>query len=148
LSAAEVRPVAEDRWSLRVTLDGAAKADLDALRTLLSHKIPDGELGAVVREAIRCALEKHGKRRGADLGAEGKAASKVTKKQGSGDARPASVRVGPSPPRSAAKSGGATAGGARSSVPTVTGARAGGSSSSITSIPSRSVAGRHRPPPT
>jgi hypothetical protein len=64
-SASEVRPVAEERWSVRITLDAAAKADLDALRALVSHKIPDGDLGAVVRDAIRCALEKYGKRRGA-----------------------------------------------------------------------------------
>jgi hypothetical protein len=64
-SACEVRPVAEERWSVRITLDAAAKANLDALRALLSHKIPDGDLGAVVRDAIRCALEKYGKRRGA-----------------------------------------------------------------------------------
>ena len=64
-SASEVRPVAKERWSVRITLDAAAKADLDALRALLSHKIPDGDLGAVVRDAIRCALERYGKRRGA-----------------------------------------------------------------------------------
>jgi len=65
VSACEVRPVAEERWSGRITLDAAAKADLDALRALLSHKVPDGDVGAVVRDAIRCALEKYGKRRGA-----------------------------------------------------------------------------------
>jgi hypothetical protein len=32
---------------------------------LLSHKIPDGDLAAVLHEAIRCGIEKHGKRRGA-----------------------------------------------------------------------------------
>jgi 5-methylcytosine-specific restriction endonuclease McrA len=64
-STSEVRPVAEERWSVRVTLDAEAKADLDALRALLSHKIPDGELGAVVREAIRCARETYAKRKGA-----------------------------------------------------------------------------------
>jgi hypothetical protein len=64
-SGCEVRPVAAERWSVRITLDGAAKADLDALKALLSHKIPDGDVGAVVRDAIRCALEKYGKRRGA-----------------------------------------------------------------------------------
>jgi 5-methylcytosine-specific restriction endonuclease McrA len=61
----EVRPVAEDRWSLRVTLDVAAKDELEALKALLSHKIPDGDLAAVLREAIRCGIETHGKRRGA-----------------------------------------------------------------------------------
>jgi hypothetical protein len=61
----KVEPVAEDRWSVRLTLDKDGKADLETLRALLSHKIPNGELGAVIREAIRCAIEKHGIRRGA-----------------------------------------------------------------------------------
>jgi len=36
------------------------------LKALLSHKIPDGDLAAVLREAIRCGIEKHGKRKGAN----------------------------------------------------------------------------------
>jgi 5-methylcytosine-specific restriction endonuclease McrA len=48
-----------------VTLDGAARDDLETLKALLSHKIPDGDLAAVLREAIRCGIEKHGKRIGA-----------------------------------------------------------------------------------
>ncbi len=35
------------------------------MKALLSHKVPDGDLAAVLREAIRCGLEKHGKRKGA-----------------------------------------------------------------------------------
>jgi hypothetical protein len=62
---AEVEPVTADTWSMRVTLDRQLKADLDALRGLLSHKFPDGNLAAVLGEALRCAIEKHGKRRGA-----------------------------------------------------------------------------------
>jgi len=58
---AEVRPVAEDCWSVRVTLDATGKAELEALKALLSHKIPNGDLGAVVREAIRCGIEKYRK---------------------------------------------------------------------------------------
>ena len=61
----EIRPVSADQWSLRVTLDGAAKADLEALKNLLGHKVPNGDLAAVLAEAIRCGIEKHGKRRGA-----------------------------------------------------------------------------------
>jgi 5-methylcytosine-specific restriction endonuclease McrA len=60
----EVRPLDGLSWSLRVTLGRQAKADLDALVDLLSHKT-GRDLGAVVHEAVRCALEKHGKRRGA-----------------------------------------------------------------------------------
>ncbi len=48
-----------------MTLDAAGKEELETLKTLLSHKIPDGDLGAVVREAIRCGIDKHGNRKGA-----------------------------------------------------------------------------------
>jgi hypothetical protein len=64
-SRATLEPVSSDRWSLRVTIDGALKGDLETLRSLLSHKVPDGDLAAVLREAVRCAVEHHGKRRGA-----------------------------------------------------------------------------------
>ena len=57
--------VAQDRWSLRVTVDRELKDDLEMLRCLLAHKVPDGDLTKVLHEAIRCAVEKHGKRRGA-----------------------------------------------------------------------------------
>ena len=59
-----VRPVAADTWSLRVTVDAAFKEELDRLTELLSHKLPGGELSAVLREAVHCALKKHGKRKG------------------------------------------------------------------------------------
>ncbi|ABS26348.1 hypothetical protein Anae109_2146 [Anaeromyxobacter sp. Fw109-5] len=62
---AETRAVSESDWSLRVTIDRGCKEDLETLTALLSHKIPDGDLAAVLREAIRCAVEKHGKRKGA-----------------------------------------------------------------------------------
>ncbi len=54
-----------DEWSLRVTFDGALKADLEALASLLSHKLRRNDYAALLREAVRCAIEKHGKRRGA-----------------------------------------------------------------------------------
>jgi 5-methylcytosine-specific restriction endonuclease McrA len=60
-----VEPVSASAYSLRVTVDAAFKSELDHLKALLAHKIPDGDLGAVLREAVRCALEKHGKRKGA-----------------------------------------------------------------------------------
>ncbi len=63
-SPAEVRAVAEAQWSLRVTLDGEARRDLETLMNLLAHKIPDGNLAAVLKEALRCAIEKHAVRRG------------------------------------------------------------------------------------
>ncbi len=64
-SRPDLRPVSAAEWSLRVTLDDACKADLETLRDLLSHQIPDGDLASVLHEAIRCAIDKHGKRRGA-----------------------------------------------------------------------------------
>ncbi len=62
---AETLAVSESHWSLRVTLDRACKEDLETLRSLLSHKVPDGDLAAVLHEAIRCAIQKHGERKGA-----------------------------------------------------------------------------------
>ena len=61
----EVRAVSGDQWSLRVTLDSEARADLETLTMLLSHKIPRSDVAAVLKEALRCAIEKHGKRKGA-----------------------------------------------------------------------------------
>ncbi|MGC3996861.1 MAG: HNH endonuclease [Anaeromyxobacter sp.] len=61
----EVHPVNAEQWSMRVTLDEAAHADLETLRELLSHKVPDGNLADVLKEALRCAVEKHAKRKGA-----------------------------------------------------------------------------------
>jgi 5-methylcytosine-specific restriction endonuclease McrA len=58
-------PVSADQWSVRFTADAAFREDLETLKSLLSHKIPDGNLTAVLREAVRCAIARHGKRRGA-----------------------------------------------------------------------------------
>src|SRR6266516_312916 len=51
---ARLRPVTEDTYSLTVTVDVAFKAELEQLKALLSHKIPGGNVGAVLREAVRC----------------------------------------------------------------------------------------------
>jgi 5-methylcytosine-specific restriction endonuclease McrA len=77
--------VSEDQWSMRVTIDAALKGDLETLRCLLSHKLPDGDLAEVLREAVRCAIEKHGKRRGAVKPAR-------TRKPAEREARPAPGR--------------------------------------------------------
>jgi 5-methylcytosine-specific restriction endonuclease McrA len=63
-SRPEVRPVSADAYSLRVTIDSAWKAELDQLVALLSHSTR-GDLAEVLREAIRCGIAKHGKRKGA-----------------------------------------------------------------------------------
>ncbi len=63
--APELRAVGEAQWSLRVTLDAEAKRDLETLTHLLAHKVPTGNLGAVLKEALRCAIQKHGVRKGA-----------------------------------------------------------------------------------
>ncbi len=64
-SRATLEPVTADTYSLRVTVDAALEKDIEELKALLSHKIPNGDLAAVVREAVQCALEKHRKRKGA-----------------------------------------------------------------------------------
>jgi len=60
----ELRPVSAETYSLRVTIDAACKAELDQLASLLSHET-GGDLAAVLREAIRCGILRHGRRRGA-----------------------------------------------------------------------------------
>ncbi|HYS81786.1 MAG TPA: HNH endonuclease, partial [Anaeromyxobacteraceae bacterium] len=50
--------------SMRATLDREMKADLETLASLLSHT-KGSDLAAVLHEAIRCGIEKHGKRKGA-----------------------------------------------------------------------------------
>jgi len=57
--------VAEDTYSIHVKVDAAFKRELEELKKLLSHKVPNGDLVAVLREAIQCAIQKHGKRKGA-----------------------------------------------------------------------------------
>jgi len=63
--AAELHAVSRDEWSLRVTIDGALKADLETLASLLSHKLRRTDYTALLREAVKSAIEKHGRRRGA-----------------------------------------------------------------------------------
>ncbi|MFL5301214.1 MAG: HNH endonuclease [Anaeromyxobacteraceae bacterium] len=62
---AKVTPVAKDRTTLTVTVSDEFLETLDDVKALLSHKVPDGNLADVLLEALRCAREKHGKRRGA-----------------------------------------------------------------------------------
>ncbi|GEJ55355.1 HNH endonuclease [Anaeromyxobacter diazotrophicus] len=62
---ATLEAIDADSYSLRVTIDAELKKDLDQLKSLLAHKVRNGELGALLREAVKCAIEKHGKRRGA-----------------------------------------------------------------------------------
>lgn len=89
---AEVEPVAEDRWSLRVTLDVSLKEDIETLKMLLGHKIASGDLSEVLREAVRCGIEKHGKRRGSVAPAHEKARAPERGLRGESRAIPASVR--------------------------------------------------------
>ncbi len=61
----EMRAVSETQWSLRATIDQSFKDDLETLSMLLSHTVRRGDVAAVLHEAIRCGIEKHGKRKGA-----------------------------------------------------------------------------------
>jgi hypothetical protein len=70
-------PISKDTYSLRITVDLALKQDLDTLRALLGHKLPRADLAAIVREAVRCAIEHHGRRKGAVSPAGKRAADEV-----------------------------------------------------------------------
>jgi len=81
--SAEMRPISREEL----------KGDLETLRSLLSHKA-GGDLAAVLREAVRCAIEKHGKRKGAVKPARERAAIAGEKSAPTPGARsiPAAVR--------------------------------------------------------
>jgi hypothetical protein len=69
---AAVAPIAEERFVLRAAVSRAFVDDLKTVRALLSHRIPDGDLEAVLHEALRLAagvLTK--RRRGAGKAATG-----------------------------------------------------------------------------
>jgi 5-methylcytosine-specific restriction endonuclease McrA len=88
-----LEPVSADQWSMRVTIDGAFKEDLETLKNLLSHKLPKGELAEVLREAVRCAIERHGKRRGAVKPArERKVAAREARPAGQREPVPSAVK--------------------------------------------------------
>ncbi|HSN89838.1 MAG TPA: HNH endonuclease, partial [Anaeromyxobacteraceae bacterium] len=92
-SRTAMSPVSADQWSMRVSVDGAFREEIETLRCLLSHRIPDGNLGAVLREAVRCAIEKHGKRRGAvEPGRKRKPAGPKPRPLGRREPVPAEVR--------------------------------------------------------
>ncbi|HZZ85924.1 MAG TPA: HNH endonuclease [Anaeromyxobacteraceae bacterium] len=91
-SRPEVRAVSTDQWSLRVTLDPEAKADLEALAALLAHKIPRGDLASVLKVALRCAVETHARRKGALPPARPRAANACSAATASPRAIPAAVR--------------------------------------------------------
>ena len=89
---AVIDPISADQWSVRITIDGSLKEEIETLRCLLSHKISDGNLASVLREAVRCGIEKHGKRRGAVR------KRKPAGPEHDGDRPPAPVRREPVPP--------------------------------------------------
>jgi 5-methylcytosine-specific restriction endonuclease McrA len=62
---ATMTPVAKGLHTLTVTVDDEFRAKLADVTALLSHKVPDGNMADVLLEALRCAGEKYGKRRGA-----------------------------------------------------------------------------------
>ncbi len=60
-----MRAVSENQWSFRATIDRSFKDDLETLSMLLGHELRRGDVAAMLHEAIRCGIEKHGKRKGA-----------------------------------------------------------------------------------
>lgn len=58
-----INPVAPGRHLLRLTVDQAFVDDLERLKALLSHVVPDGNLTRLLHEAIRRTATAHEKRR-------------------------------------------------------------------------------------
>ncbi len=90
--ASEMRAVSEDLWSLRVTVDREFKDDLEKLAALLSHRVPRKDVAAVLHEAVRCAIDKHGKRKGA-VGPARRRSTKPGPSKASSDPRAISIQV-------------------------------------------------------
>ena len=133
-SRATLEPVSDDTYSLRVTFDAALEKEIGELKALLSHKIPNGDLTAVLREAVQCALEKHRKRKGAaepSRKRKSPVAAKPVKKIASGRS--------PSPQRSGARCGSGMRVGAPGAPRTASAAAAPGRSNWTTSSRRRSV---------
>jgi 5-methylcytosine-specific restriction endonuclease McrA len=61
--AARIEPISEELRVLRVTVGADFTTDLAAVRAALSHKIPDGNLVAVLHECLRVTLAAATKRR-------------------------------------------------------------------------------------
>src|SRR5438067_4640653 len=61
--AARLEPISEQLRVLRVTVGADFAKDLDAVHAALSHKIPDGDLAAVLHECLRVTLAAATKRR-------------------------------------------------------------------------------------
>ena len=51
-------PVSDDRYLLRLTIDGGTRAKLDRARDLLGHAIPNGDPGAIVDRALTVLIEQ------------------------------------------------------------------------------------------
>jgi hypothetical protein len=63
---ATVEPIAEATYVVRMTVTGAFKRDLEAVRAELSHQFPDGRLEDVLHHCIQVTLTQRAKeRRGA-----------------------------------------------------------------------------------
>ena len=88
-----LEPVARGLWSIRVTLDEEGKEALEQFLALTSHGNWRGDLSAALREAIRCGIQVHGKRRGAATPERTRAPLEpIPRPRGERDPIPASVR--------------------------------------------------------
>jgi hypothetical protein len=65
--APRVEPISHELRLLRVAVSAELAADLEKVKSALSHKIPDGDLEKVLHECIRVTLEACDKRRRGSL---------------------------------------------------------------------------------
>ena len=57
-SSASLEPLGTGRYCVRVTIDSVAHEELQELRALLRHQIPDGDVAKIVERAIHALLEQ------------------------------------------------------------------------------------------
>ena len=56
-------PLGANRYCVRLTINAAAHEELEELRSLLRHQIPDGDVAKIVEQAIHTLLEQARKRK-------------------------------------------------------------------------------------
>ena len=77
--AARSEPIDADLYRVGMTIGREFKEELDEIKAMLSHKIPDGNLEAVLRECVRVTREVYRKRR---RGSDRQRAGKTTSAEG------------------------------------------------------------------
>ncbi len=87
---ASSEPLGADRYLVRFTLDAVVHAELQELRALLRHQIPDGDVAKIVGRALHSLLEQARKqKRGAPSSPRSARSPQASPRSGRGSSSPA-----------------------------------------------------------